>query len=174
MTDIMNDLLQIYREDPYFKKVEEIFEKWKNHISHKKIVKTRRDIYALNLSDKFIMFPNILAECLFKIDFKRKDCFKLVFLIYKNIQRKNKSYLICKKMYLINQMNLNRMTIDRATDELKEKNILLVEKNIYGFKYILNLAPLSWNLLGEDKEHVEKEVEREIYRLQQKWIDEVI
>jgi hypothetical protein len=85
-------LLQLYREDPLFIKIEEVYNKWKHHARHKKIVKSKRDIYLFKLNDKFIMFSNILLECLFQVDFKAKDCFKFFMVIYKNLQRNGSPY----------------------------------------------------------------------------------
>jgi hypothetical protein len=164
-------LLQLYREDPLFIKIEEVYNKWKHHARHKKIVKSKRDIYLFKLNDKFIMFSNILLECLFQVDFKAKDCFKFFMVIYKNLQRNGSPFMTCKKMYLVKQVKINRMTLHRSISELEEKNMLLVERIDNDFKFTLNLAPLSWNLSEGEKQNVDREIEKEIDRLHRKWIE---
>lgn len=166
-------LLLLYRDDPLMQKVKEIHDKWRNHNNHKKIVKQERDIYLLNLDDKFIKFPNILFECLMIMNFSTSECFKLYQVIYKRIQRSRTPYFSCKKAYLERQSRINHMTLWRSIKELQDKNILLVEKtNDYGFKFILNVAPLTWVLSEHEREGIKEEVEREVNRLHEKWIDE--
>lgn len=165
-------LLLQYRNDPLIKKVEEVYNKWRNHNGHKKIVKRKKDIYLLDLNDKFIKFPNILFECLTEINFSNKECFKLFFTVYKNIQRYGTPYMTCKKSYLLKQVKTNRMSLHRSIKELEDKKILLVERNDFQFKFFLNMAPLTWNISERERTCIEKEVEREIKRLDEKWIEE--
>lgn len=167
-------LLLLYRDDPLMQKVKEVYDKWRNHNNHKKIVKRERDIYLLNLDDKFIKFPNILFECLLSMNFSTSECFKLYQVIYRHIQRYNQPYLSCKKAYLERLSKLNHMTFYRAINELKDKKMLLEERTVdYEFKFTLNVAPLTWILSVSEREDIRDEVEREINRLHEKWIEEI-
>ena len=168
------DLLQLYRTDILISKIEQIYDKWKNHNRHKKIVKKKKNIYWLDIDDKFIKFPNIICECLTEINFKAKDCFKVYFIIYKNLQRNGKPYLECKKSYLLRQTKIKRLYLDVCLKELEEKKLLLVEKIESQFRFVLNVAPLTWNLSERERSEIEKEVEREVERLDEKWIEENI
>ena len=165
-------LLQLYREDVLIRKIEEVHQKWKNVNSHKKIVRRERDIYNLDLNDKFNKFPNIVWECLLEVNFTSKDCFKLFQVIYKLQQRKGRNFITCKKMYLLKQIKINRMTLHRSISELEEKKMLLVETHATEFKFVLNMAPLLWNVSESEKEKIEQEVIREIERVDKKWIRE--
>jgi len=167
------DLLLQYRNDPLMKIIKEVYNKWRNHATHKKIVKREKDIYILNLDDKFIKFPNILIECLASMNFSHAECFKLYLVIYRYMQRYGTPYLACKKAYIERQSKINRMTLWRCIRELEDKKMLLVERTLnYEFKFYLNVAPLTWISSEKEREDIEEEVEREVERIHEKWIEE--
>jgi len=165
------ELLQVYREDILISKIDQIYEKYKNNINHKKIVKRKKNIYWYDHDDKFLKFPNIIYECLLEVDFKAKDCFKVYLTILKNLQRKQKPYMACKKSFLLKQVKIKRLYLDVCLKELKDKKMLLEEKtDNFDFQFFLNIAPLTWNVI--ERENIEREVEREMERLEEKWINE--
>ena len=166
------NLLIDYKDDPLISKIEEAYHKWRNHNNHKKIVRRQKNIYWLDIDDKFIKFPNLICECLTEINFKAKDCFKVYFIIYKNLQRSGKPYITCHKSYLLKQIKINRLYLNVCLKELEEKNMLLVDKLTRKFQFTLNVAPLLWILSERERENIEKEVEREVERINDKWIEE--
>ena len=176
------EFMRIYGEDVYFRKLKEIYEKYKNYpdngpSARKKIADSLEQIYRLQLRSKFTMFPNILLECIIPIRFKSYECLKIYLTLYRIMVRNNISehsrlgrYSIrCKKSYLHKICNTkSRQNLYRALEELEEKNMLFEEKDIYGdFIFTLNLSFQSWNVNEEEKDMIMNEVERAIRILNQ-------
>lgn len=168
-----------YRHDPLFNMLNKAFDKYPSngpglkaddnrkpqHIAQKK-----RHIHLLNISENFSKNYNPLMECLAPIQFRHKDCLKVFQVIYKNCLRSNKPYMVGKKRYLQKQVYMNRPTLDNTIKELIEKEMLLERKEDAQFIYTPVLAPLSWNLSEGEREDIKREVEREIKRVEDKWI----
>jgi hypothetical protein len=169
--DLLND---VYRNDEFFLKIKEIYEKYKNHtrlpnnINH--IVDNKKDIIFLRLKVNFTKFPNILINQLTEINFKCKDCFKVFLLMYRQQLKENNLTFSCKKEFLRKIIKVNRVSFERALNELQEKNMILVEKENAYFYFTLNLSFQTWNLSEDEKERILKNLEREIELYEEKYI----
>jgi hypothetical protein len=169
-TNLLNN---VYRIDPYFKILKEVYDKWKNH--HRKdkhIADSQRDITLLRLKKDFIKIPNILINQLTEINFSCKECFKLFIVMYKFTLTRNTMTFKCKKEYLRKMIKMHRNSFNVALKELKEKNMLLMEKENGYFYFTLNLCFLNWNLPEHEMEKIRENNENEIKRYQEKYIDE--
>lgn len=167
--DDYDELLRtVYRQDPYFQKLEEVFDRCSRD-RRKNIVDRKRDIYFFDLNDKFQKHYIPFLECLIRINFQHKDCFKFMIVLLKKCLSEGKPFLVCRKMYIINQVNFDRMTFNRVIRELEEKNMIRVQKE-NDFVFTPIMAPLSWNLSEKEREEIKREVERDMKRLDDKWI----
>ena len=167
----------VYKDDPWHLKLHQIYDKFQgtNGLNGRKkfIADRKADIYYFDLNDKFQKLYGPYVECLAKIKFSHKDCFKFMIVIQKKCLHKGKKYLTCRKKYITRQMNIDRPTFDRVISELEEKNMLKVKKGD-SFTFTPVEAPLAWNLSEEEREEIEKEAVRDIKRLDDKWILEII
>jgi hypothetical protein len=169
-TNLLNN---VYRLDPFFRKLKEVYEKWKNHnIREKHIAKSQRDLILLKLMADFTKYPNILLNQLTEINFSCKECFKVFIIMYKFTLGKNSMTVKCKKEYLRKMIKIHRNTLDVALRELQEKNMLLMEKEDGYFCFTLNLCFLNWDLPEHEMEKIRENNEKEIGKYQEKYIDE--
>jgi hypothetical protein len=175
----MNDfdilLRDVYRHDPLMQKIKEIYNKFKNirqGLDGKHIVKNEKQIYSLDIGEKFEKNYNPFFECLLEVKFRHKDSFKLYSIIIRKIKSINSPYIKCRKSYLEKISRLDHQGFLRCLSELKEKNMLLEsrDKNLFIFTPVL--SPLTWKVSESELEKIEKEIKREIDRLDKKWIQE--
>jgi hypothetical protein len=164
-TELLNN---VYRVDPVFLKLNEIYDKWKNHNNkNKKLVESQKDVVLLRLKKHFTRFPNLFLNQLAEVNFSCKDCFKVYILMYKFTLKRNNMRFKCKKEYLRKMIKIHRSAFDRALDELQEKNMLLIEKDYGYFYFTLNLSFIDWDLLDDEKEVI---IENNEYEME-KWED---
>lgn len=162
----------VYRDSTFFKKLIEIFNKRASINGKKKNIADRmKDLLILDLNDKFQKHYLPFLDCLLRVKFNHKDSFRFYIVIRRDCLRKGRPYMRCRKMYLINQLYFDRVTLNRVIKELEEKNMLKIKKED-GFVFTPVLDPLSWILSEEEREEIKKEVERDIKRLDEKWIPE--
>jgi hypothetical protein len=175
MNDATNLFQNIYPKDPYWIKIKKAYDLWKNNQAHEKIAISDRKLYILQLHDKFTKIPDIIFDSLLAVNFSSKECFKLYIAIYKIMVKKNIFYLKCPKSYLCAISKMERFLLYRVLKELQEKNMLLISKEECStFIFTLNLSPLSWNLKEENIEEIKTIVNREVDRVDKKWIKETL
>ena len=169
-------LINVYRHDPLFQKLLEAYEKFQGtnglHGRKKYIADRKTDIYYYDLNDKFVKIYGPYLECLAKVNFNHKDCFKFMIIIHKKCLQRGKKFLTCRKTYIARQASLNRPTFNRVIKELEEKNMLRIKKG-ESFTFTPVEAPLAWNVSEEEREEIEKEIARDIKRVDEKWIQEI-
>ena len=163
---------EIYFNDPYFIKIREVFNKWKNENREEmKIASNSKKLSLLSLKDKWEKISDILFESLLQVNFKSKDCFKVYLGIHRLTLKKSALEFKCTKSYLEKSLGVERILLYRILDELVEKNMLIVEKlPKWKFIFTLNKAPLSWNVSEREKEEISKIINREIDRIHKKYI----
>ena len=164
--ELVND---VYRNDVFFQKLKEVWDKWKNHTDKSKhiVINGEKDILLLKLTKRFTKYPDILIDQLLEVKFGCKDSFKVFLRIYRLILSKDSMSFTCKKEYIRKNTKLNRVTLDKALNELKEKNILLIDKENGSFTLTPNLCFENWNVSDDEKLAIRTNTEREI-----EWYDE--
>lgn len=175
MSDFDDLMLNVYRHDPLIQKLEQVYTKFKNNrqgLNGQHIVKKQKQIYRLDISEKFEKDYHPFFECLLQVKFNHKDSFKLYLVILKILQRKNKNFIKCKKTFLEKISRLDRQGFIRCIKELEIKNMLLVKKEENDFIFTPVMTPLAWRLSENELERIREEVNREINRLDKKWIQE--
>ena len=169
-TNLLNN---VYRLDPFFQKLKEVYEKWKNYNRKEKhIVKSQRDIILLKLMIDFTKIPNILLTQLTEVNFSCKECFKTFIIMYRFTLVRNNMKFKCKKEYLRKMIKIHRNVLERCIRELEEKNMVLVEKENGYFYFTLNLCFENWNVQDHEKEKIKENIENEIEKYQEKYIHE--
>lgn len=164
--DLVND---VYRNDQLFQKLKECWEKWKHHADKSKHVvqNGEGDIILLKLKSRFTKYPDILINQLLEVKFGCKDCFKVFLRLYRLILAKDSMSFKCKKEYIRKNTKLNRVTLDKALNELKDKNMILIEKQNGYFNITPNLCFENWNVSDDEKIAIRENNENEI-----EWYDE--
>ena len=157
-TELLNN---VYRKDIFLNKLKDIYNKTKNQ-RDKKIVDIERDIFLLKIKMKFTKIPDILLNQLTEITFSCKECFKVFIHIYKITLKADEFGFKCKKEYLRKIVKLHRNVLDRAINELEEKNMVLIEKEDSLFTFIPNLSFLNWNISDSEKMNIRENIENEL------------
>ena len=161
----MERLLELYRRDELMMKIKEAHDKWKNHANKKTlhVANSDRDIALMKLMKKYIRIQNITLDCLNAVNFHRKEAYKLWLNIHRKCTDKNSFSITYKKEYIRRMSKIkNRVTFDRALDELIEKKMLFVEKDGTYFVFTPNLSFCQWDVHEDDIYDIKSRVEREI------------
>lgn len=167
-------LADVYRHDPLMQKHKEIWNKFKHErhgLDGKHLVKHENQIYCLDIGERFDKDYHPFFECLMEVKFRHKDCFKLYTAILRKINQNN-PWIKCKKSYLEKISRIDHQGFIRCINELEEKNMLLERRKENQFIFTPVLSPLSWTLSETELERIRVEVNREIERLDKKWIKE--
>lgn len=161
----MDKLLDLYREDELMQKIKEAHDKWKNHANKKNlhVAGNDRDICLMKLMKKYIRIQNITLDCLNAVNFSRKETYKLWLSIHRKCTDKNSFSITYKKEYIRRMARIkNRVTFDRALDELIEKKMLFVEKDDTYFVFTPILAFCKWEVDEDDKKDIKNRVGMDI------------
>lgn len=161
----MDRLMRLYRDDEYFQKLKEVYDKWRNHANkkHLHIAKSEKDICLLILLKKFTLIQDVVIDCLNSINFNRKESYKLWLNIYRKCLKKKSFSITYKKEYIRRMSKIkNRVSFDRALDELISKKMLYVDKSGTYFEFTPILSFLNWEVSEYDKKEIEIRVEMDI------------
>jgi len=167
-TNLLNN---VYKNDPLFMKLKEIYDKWKNHNRREKhIAKSQKDIILLKLTTDFTKIPNILINQLTEVNFSCKDCFKAFLIMYRFSLIRNNMRFKCKKEYLRKMIKVHRTGLERILKELQEKNMLFMDKSDSYFYFTLNLCFVNWEVSEYEKEQIRKNNEETIEKYDERYI----
>lgn len=168
-----NLLNNVYRSDPFFKKLKEVYDKTKNYTRRsRQIVNNEKDLIQLKLQVKFTKYPDILINQLTEVNFRCKECFKIFLLMYRFFLKTNGMSFECKKEYLRRMIKIHRNVLERGLNELEEKNMILIERINGYFRFTLNLCFLDWNIEDCEKVRLRENIDYEIEWYQERYIQE--